>query len=203
MKLYYTPGACSLAVHVALREAGAAFQLVRVDLAAQELEGGGDFAAANPRGYVPVLELEDGTRCTEAAALLQHIADTHPSARLLAPPGARERLHAVQWLTFIATELHPRFGWLWRKDTPEATRKACLDLLSLRLAELDKVLGQREYLAGAAFSVADAYCFAVASWIPMVGMSLGDFPSLATYLGRIAARPAVRAALVAEGLSAQ
>lgn len=201
MKLYYTPGACSLAVHIALRETGAAFDPVRVDLAAQKLDNGSDFTAINARGYVPVLELDDGTRCTEAAALLQHIADTHPAAELLAPAGRRERLHAVQWLTFIATELHPRFGWLWRKDAPEATRKACLDKLSLRLAELDNMLGQREHLAGTQFTVADAYCFAVASWVPMVGMDLGDYPRLAAYLGRIAARPAVRAALAAEGLA--
>lgn len=201
MKLYYTPGACSLAVHIALRETGADFELVRVDLATQRLEDGTSFAGINPRGYVPVLELADGTRHTEASALLQHVADGAPQAGLL-PATGMARLETLRWLNFVATELHPRFGWLWRPDTAEATRKACMEKVARRLAEMDEVLRGSDHLAAGRFTIADIYAFVVAGWAPRVGMGLADYPRLGACLARTAARPAVQAALRAEGLLA-
>lgn len=200
MKLYYSPGACSLAVHIALREAALAFDLVEVDLAKCTYSRAESFRAVNPRGYVPVLELDDGSRHTEVTALLQHVAELAHSGSLLPRTGSAERLQVLQWLTFASTELHGPFGWLWRRDTAESTRLACEKKLKARLAELDRLLGMRRYVAGNEFSIADAYCFTAANWAPHVGISLGDFPSLGAYLARIGDRPAVRVALAAEGL---
>ena len=188
MKLYFSPGACSLAVHIALREAGKTPDLVKVDLASHRTAAGDDYFAVNPRGYVPLLELDDGSRHTEVAALLQHIGGPVP-------------LEVAEWTAFVATELHKVFSpWLWHKETGDATRKACNDKLAQRFTELDAVLATRSFLAGDTFSVADAYAFTIVSWAPMLGIKLTPYPQLAAYLGRIAQRPGVHAALLAEGL---
>src|SRR5947209_1349778 len=156
MKLYYTPGYCSLAVHIALREAGAAFTLEKVDTTAP------DFRQINPRGYVPVLELDDGSRHTEAAALLQYVGDLAPAPGLLPPAGSRERFQVLQWLTFISSELHKVFSpWLFHKETADSTRKAVKEKIAARFAELDAHLAGNEWLAGRTFTVADAYAFAI------------------------------------------
>lgn len=200
MKLYYAPGACSLAVHIALREAGLPATLVKVDLATHRTEDGGDYLQINPRGYVPLLELDDGGRHTEAAALLQYIAELAPAKPLL-PASGLPRLQVLGWLTFVSSELHKVFSpWLWHKETADSTRKAVKDKLALRFAELDRLLERQDFLAGGAFSVADAYCFTIVSWAPMLGMSLKAYPKLSAYLERVAARPAVQEALRAEGL---
>lgn len=200
MKLYYAPGACSLAVHIALREAGLPATLVKVDLATHRTEDGGDYLQINPRGYVPLLELDDGGRHTEAAALLQYIAELAPGNALL-PASGLPRLQVLGWLTFVSSELHKVFSpWLWHKETADSTRKAVKDKLALRFAELDRLLERQDYLAGTEFSAADAYCFTIVSWAPMLGMSLKAYPKLSTYLERVAARPAVQEALRAEGL---
>jgi glutathione S-transferase len=201
MKLYYAPAACSLAVHIALREAGLQPETIQVDLAAHRLEGGSDYLAINPRGYVPLLELDDGSRHTEVAALLQYVGELAPDAKLLPAAGTRERLAVNQWLTFVSSELHKVFSpWLWHKETADATRKACKDKIALRFDELDALLAQRAWLAGDGFTVADAYLFAIARWAPMLGIGLARWPQLQAYLARVAARPAVHAALQAEGL---
>jgi glutathione S-transferase len=201
MKLYYSPAACSLAVHIALREAGIAAELVSVDLAKHQLADGSDYLAIQPRGYVPLLELDDGSRHSEASALLQYVAESNPQANLLPAPGLPERLQVLQWVTFVATELHKVFSpWLWHKETADSTRKAVKDKLASRFAELEQVLATRAFVAGDRFSIADAYAFTIVRWAPMLGMSLKAYPRLEAYLQRIAARPAVQSALQAEGL---
>lgn len=202
MKLYHAPGACSLAVHIALREAGIAVDLVKVDLASHRTAAGDDYYGINPRGYVPLLELEDGGRHTEVAALLQFIGEGAPASGLVPPPGAPERFEVQKWIAFVASELHKVFSpWLWHKETDDATRKACKEKIAARFAELDAMLGTREFLAGGQFSAADAYGFAIVSWAPMLGIPLTPYPQLAAWLARVAQRPAVHAALLAEGLA--
>jgi glutathione S-transferase len=200
MKLYYAPAACSLAVHIALRELGLASGFVKVDLATHRTEAGDDYFAINPRGYVPLLELDDGSRHTEVAALLQHLAEREP-ARGLLPAQGRERLEVLQWLTFVSSELHKVFSpWLWHKETADSTRQAVKQKIAARFAELDRHLEHRAFLAGEAFTVADAYAFTIVRWAPMLGIGLAPYPRLAAYLERVAQRPAVRAALEMEGL---
>jgi glutathione S-transferase len=201
MKLYFAPAACSLAVHIALREAGIAVDLVAVDLATHQTADGADYLAINPRGYVPLLELDDGSRHTEVAALLQYIGETAPGAQLLPATGARERLEVTKWLTFVSSELHKVFSpWLWHKETADSTRKAVREKIALRLAEVDQLLATRAFLAGEQFTVADAYAFTIIRWAPMLGIALKPYPNVDAYLQRVAARPAVQAALQAEGL---
>jgi len=201
MKLYFSPAACSQAVHIALREAGLPAELLKVDLATHRLDDGADYLSINPRGYVPLLQLDDGSRHTEVAALLQYVGDLAPASGLMPAAGTRQRFEVLQWLTFISSELHKVFSpWLWHKETADSTRKACKDRLALRFAELDTLLAQRSFLAGEQFTVADAYAFTVLNWAPMLGLSLQAHPRLLAYLERVAARPAVRAALQAEGL---
>ncbi len=201
MKLYYSPAACSQAVHIALREAGLAVNLAKVDLASHRLEDGADYFAINPRGYVPVLELQDGSRHTEVAALLQHIGDLAPASGLMPAFGTAQRFEVLKWLAFVSSELHKVFSpWLWHKETADSTRKASIDKLALRFRELDRLFADRKYLAGSGFTAADAYAFVIVSWAPMLGISLKPYPQLQSWLARVAQRPAVRASLVAEGL---
>jgi glutathione S-transferase len=201
MKLYYASGACSLAVHIALREVGAGFELVAVDLARRKLADGTPFQAVSPRGYVPVLEFDDGTRHTEGAALLQHVADLDPAQALIGAPGSARRLAVLEWLAFTATELHKTFSpWLWHKETADSTRRTVLDKLATRFAELEAVLSKQPFLAGE-YSVADAYAFAIVNWARLLSLPLAPYPHLQAWLARVAERPQVRAALDAEGLS--
>lgn len=200
MKLYSAPGACSLAVHIALREVGARFDLVRVDLRSRKLEDGRELASVSPRGYVPVLELADGSRHTEGAALLQYVADLDPARRLIGAAGSPRRLAVIEWLTFIGTELHKAFGWLFLPDTADTTRATVTRRLADHFAELDRHLQAHEWLA-TEYSVADVYAFTIVSWAAPLGVSLEAFPALRVFLGRVAGRPPVRAALVAEGLA--
>ncbi|HEX2011216.1 MAG TPA: glutathione transferase GstA [Roseateles sp.] len=201
MKLYYAPGACSLAVHIALREVGAGFDLHRVDLASHRLSAdGSDYRAISPRGYVPLLEFADGSRHTEGSALLQYVADLDPAQALIGTAGSARRLQVLEWLGFVATELHKAFSpWLWHKETADSTRQSVKDKLVQRFAELDRLLGTQDHLAGA-YSVADAYAYTIVNWCKFLGLSLQPYPRLQAYLARIEARPAVRAALQAEEL---
>lgn len=201
MKLYYSPAYCSQAVHIALREAGIDAGLLKVDTVAGRVEDGRDYRAINPRGYVPLLELDDGSRHTEVAALLQYVGDLAPASGLMPPAGSRERFEVLQWLTFVSSELHKVFSpWLFHKETADSTRKSVKEKLASRFADLEAHLQARDWLAGPGFTVADAYAFTILGWVPMVGMSLSAYPRLAAYVERIKARPQVRAALVAEGL---
>ena len=201
MKLYYAPAACSLALHIALREAGARFDLAKVNLATHTLEGGASYLDIAPRGYVPLLEFDDGSRHTEAAALLQYVADLDPSQALIGAPGSARRLAVIEWLAFTASELHKVFSpWLWHKETADSTRAAVKEKLAARFAELDRHLSTRDWLAGP-FSVADAYAFTIVNWSNFLGLPLKAYPHLTAYLARVAARPHVHAALHAEGLA--
>ncbi|HJV67727.1 glutathione binding-like protein [Ideonella sp.] len=200
MKLYYAPAACSLAVHIALHEVGARFDTAAVDLATHQLADGSSYLDIAPRGYVPLLELDDGTRHTEAAALLQHVADLDPAQALIGEPGTARRLAVTEWLAFVSTELHKVFSpWLWHKETADSTRRAVKDKLAQRFAELDARLAHTNFLAGD-YSVADAYAYTIVSWSDYLGIPLTPYPSLKAYLARVAARPAVQAARRAEGL---
>ena len=199
MKLYFATGACSLAPHIALREAGLPFTPVRVDLRAHKLEDGTDYHTINPKGYVPTLELDDGTRLTEAAVVLQYIADRVPGT--LAPAfGGLERYRFMEWLNFIATELHKGFGPLWKPDTPDAMKAIVKGNLTRRFEYLSATLAKRPFLTGERFTVADAYLFTVLNWSGMLGVDLAPFPVLTAYVARVAARPKVQEALQAEGL---
>jgi glutathione S-transferase len=201
MKLYYAPAYCSQAVHIALREAGIAPQLVQVDTVARRTAGGEDYAAINPRGYVPVLELDDGSRHTEVAALLQYVGDLAPATGLMPPAGSRERFEVLQWLTFISSELHKGFSpWLFHQETADSTRAAVREKLKLRFGDLEARLSGRAWLVGDRFTVADAYGFTIMSWAPMVGMSLAAWPNVTDWLARVRARPQVQQVLRAEGL---
>jgi glutathione S-transferase len=200
MKLYLAPGACSLAVHIALREVGATFDIVTVDLARHTLPDGSDYRTISPRGYVPLLELGDGSRHTEAAALLQHVADTDAKQALIGSHGSARRLAVIEWLAYVASELHKGFSpWLWHKETAESTRQSVKARLAEHFAELNALLGQRDFLAGE-YSVADAYAYTILNWTNFLGLPLTAYPQLRAYMARVAARPAVRAALAAEGL---
>ena len=199
MKLYFSPGTCSMAVHIALRETNVDFELAKVDLATRTLSDGSSYLEIAPRGYVPLLVLDDGTRHSEAAALLQHIAEQESSLALIGESGSTRRQQVIEWLVFIATEMHKPFGWLWHKDTADSTRSAVKEKLARCFAELDRHLADHDHLASA-FSVADAYAFTVLAWTRVLGISLQAHPHLQSYLGRVAARPQVQAAMRAEGL---
>src|ERR1700752_5158243 len=199
MKLYYSPSTCSLAPHIVAREAGISIELVEVDLSTHTLRDGRDYYAINPRGYVPMLELDDGTALTEVAALVQYLADLKPDAGLAPKAGTFERVQLQSWLTFIGSELHKQFSpWLWHADTAESTVRAIKQKIATRFAELDSTLAAQPYLMGQRFSVADAYAFAIVSWANLMKMDLGAYPALSAYLARIATRPKVREALAAE-----
>lgn len=199
MKLYYSPAACSLAPHIALSESGLAYKTALVDLRKHTLADGTDYYAINPKGYVPLLELDDGTRLSEVAVILQYIADRKPGT--LAPAfGTMERYRLMEWLNFIATELHKQFGPLWDPATPDAVRESQKAKLAARFGLLAKALGTQPYLTGGSFTVADAYLFTVLNWAPMLKVDLAPFPALQQFQARVAQRPAVHAALVAEGL---
>jgi glutathione S-transferase len=201
MKLYYAPAYCSQAVHIALREAGVDVRLVQVDTAAARTADGADYRALNPRGYVPALQLDDGSIHTEVAALLPYVADLAPERALLPGAGTRERFQALQWLAFISSELHKVFSpWLFHPETADSTRHAVREKLKTRIADVDTRLAGRDWLVGDGFTVADAYAFTVLSWAPMVGMSLAAYPNVVGWMARVRARPQVRAVLQTEGL---
>lgn len=202
MKLYYAPNACSLAPHIALREAGLGFDLVRVDfMRGKSLPDGTPFTRISPKGYVPALELDDGRILTENAALLQYIADLRPDAGLAPRNGTFERVRLQEWLVFIATELHKGLGPFFSPKASDEYKVAVKDKLELRFGFLSSSLEEKTWLLGEDFSVADAYAlYALRTWERMAKVDLVDWPTLAAYRRRIEERPAVRAALEAEGL---
>jgi glutathione S-transferase len=199
MKLYYAPGACSQAPHIVLREAGLPFDLVKVDLAAKRTEAGEDYAAINPKGAVPALGLDDGSLLTENAVILQYLADLAPAAGLI-PAGGLERYRLLEWLNFVATELHKGFGPLWNPATPAEFKQATREQLGKKFDYLQDALRDRPYIAGERFTIVDAYAFVVLNWTAMHDIDLSRWPGLTAFSARVAQRPAVRQALVAEGL---
>ncbi len=200
MKLYYAPGACSMAPHIALREAGLGFELEKVDLAAKKTEHGADFTSINPKGYVPALALDEGEVLTEVQVVLQYIADQAPGSNLAPRPGSIERYRLQEWLGFIATELHKGFGPLWKPNTPDVYKPVVRENLGRRFDYLDGQLGGRDYLTGSGFTVADAYSFTILNWANLHDIDLSRWPNLKAYVGRVAARPKVQEAMRAEGL---
>ncbi|MGE0580601.1 MAG: glutathione transferase GstA [Steroidobacteraceae bacterium] len=199
MKLYYTPGACSQAPHIAALELGLPLEAVKVDLAKHTLPDGSDFYKVNPKGYVPLLVLNDGTTISEASVILQYLADQKPGT--LAPAfGSVARWKMMELLTFLATEVHKGFGPLWNPQTPAEVRAAAIDRLGTRFDLLVKMLAKQPYLTGEAFSIADAYLFVLLNWTKIHKVDLGRWPALTEYQARVAARPAVQATLKAEGL---
>ena len=193
MKLYYSPGACSLAPHIALIEAKLDFEAVKVDLRAHKLADGSDYYAVNPKGYVPLLALDDGTKLTEVAVLLQYIADRKPGT--LAPAfGSMDRWKLMEWLNFISSEIHKGLSPLWNPAYPAEAREQSMEKLGKRLDFLSTALANREYLHGNAFTIADAYLFTVLSWSKPLKVDLARWPALGAYLDRIGARPSVQEA---------
>jgi len=198
MKLYYIPGACSLASNIALREAGLSFQLVEVDKYTKRAADGLDFMEVNPKGYVPALALHDGTVLTENVNVLQYIADRNPAMKLAPAAGTLERYRLTEWLSFISAEIHKFFNPLFRPDEPEAAKEYARSCLTTRLEYLQRALGSRSFVMGDQYSVADAYLFTVLGWGSFVSFDIGKWPPLARFHERIGTRPAVREALSAE-----
>ena len=197
MKLYYAPGACSFAPHVVIHELGLPAQALKVDLRSHKLADGSDYYAISPKGYVPLLELDDGTRLTEVAVLLQYLADRKPGT--LAPAfGGIERYKVMEALNFIATEMHKGFAPLWYPDTPPATREKALATLGKRFALVEETLGRHSHFAGESFGIADAYLYTVLSWTKYLKVDTSAYPRMNAYMERIAARPAVVATRAAE-----
>jgi glutathione S-transferase len=202
MKLYFAPGACSLSPHIVLRETGLNFELEQVNNQEKKTKSGQDFWAVNPKGQVPVLELDNGEKLTEGPIVVQYLADQKPAAGLLPPAGSMERYRVQEWLNFITSELHKSFGPIFRPTTPEEFKKISKENLGKRFDYLDKHLAGRQYLMGDKFTVADAYLFTVLRWTARIQMDLGKWSNLKAYVDRIAARPKVQEALKAEGLLA-
>ena len=200
MKLYYSPGACSLAPHIVLREAGFEFDLEKVSLAANKTASGEDFTQINPKGYVPVLKLDDGHMLTEGPAIDQYLADKKPTSGLAPANGTMERYHLIEWLNFISTELHKQFGPLFKPSTPQETRQTQVNLLGKRFDYVVDQLKNKQYLTGDVFTIADAYLFTVLNWRDVLKLDMSKWPVLQKYVARVAARPQVQAALKAEGL---
>ena len=198
MKLYYSPGACSLSPHIALHEAGLAFEPVMASTKTHKLADGTDYYTINARGYVPLLELDDGARLTEGPAIVQYIADQAPNKNLAPANGTLQRYRLQSWLTFIGTEIHKGFSPLFNPNMPEEGKKISRDKLAQRFEWLNGQLEAKQYLMGDNFSVADAYLFTVTNWAKPMGIDLAPYPNLVAFRERMAARPAVQEALKAE-----
>ncbi|AMG54438.1 MULTISPECIES: glutathione transferase GstA [Citrobacter] len=200
MKLFYKPGACSLASHITLRESGKDFTLDGVDLMKKRLENGDDFFAVNPKGQVPALLLDDGTLLTEGVAIMQYLADSVPDRQLLAPVSSISRYKTLEWLNYIATELHKGFTPLFRPDTPEEYKPTVRALLEKKMQYVDAALKEGQWICGSRFTIADAYLFTVLRWAYAVKLNMDGLENIAAYMKRMAERPGVAAALKAEGI---
>ena len=200
MKLYYSPGACSLSPHIVLHEAGLPFQAVLASTKTHKLQDGTDFYTLNPKGYVPLLELDNGERLSEGPAIVQYIADQVPDKGLAPPAGTMARYRLMEWLTFIGTELHKSFSPLFTPGMPDEAKAIYRERLLRRFTWVDQELASRTWLMGDGFTVADAYLFTVSRWCGIVGVDISGLTHLQPYLARVAARPAVQAAMKAEGL---
>ena len=200
MKLFYTPGVCSLSPHIALKEAGLAFTLEKVDLATKVTETGADYKAINPKGYVPALQLDDGTVLSEGSAIAQWIAAQAPVGALIPAAGTPGYFKVVEWLTFIGTEIHKGISPMFNPALKDDAKQVFKDRLFLRLGVANQLVGAGPYVTGANFTVADGYLFTVLRWLARFEIDLGQWPNLANFSKAVAARPAVIAAMTAEGL---
>ena len=200
MKLYYSPGACSLSPHIVLRESGLAFEPVLASTKTHKLADGTDYYGINPKGYVPCLELDNGERLTEGPAIVQYIADQVPARNLAPTNGTMARYRLQEWLNFVTSELHKGFSPLFNPATPEEFKGMARTKLTDRLGWVNTQLEGRQYLMGDSFSVADAYLFTVAGWGKHAGVDITPMAHLSAYMARVAARPAVQEAMRAEGL---
>ena len=200
MQLYFSPGACSLASHITLREAGLPFDLKRADVKTKKLEDGSDFFAINSKGAVPALRLDNGQVLTEGVAIMQYLADQKPEAGLAPKPGDKARYKLQETLNFITSELHKGMGAFFSPAMNDGWRQAMTERLSLRFDWLAKQLDGKQYLMGDKFSVADAYLFTILNWAPMVKFDMSRWPAISEYHKRVGARPKVQEALKAEGL---
>lgn len=201
MKLYFSPGSCSMASHIALREAGVDFELVRVDLRTGTCHGQ-PFKELNPKGYVPALQLDNGDWLTEGIALLSYIAGQSKSGALLPQAGTWEFYKALEWLTFISTELHKGFSPLWNRNSSESERVNAWERLSTRISLVDDQLKRSKFILGDTFSVADAYLFTVLNWAGMLKLSLEQWPAVTRFMAAMKDRPHVHATLEKEGVKA-
>lgn len=201
MKLYYSPGTCSLSPHIVLREAGLAFEPVLASTKTHQLADGTDYYTINAKGYVPLLELDTGERLTEGPAIVQYIADQVPTKNLVPANGTMLRYRVQEWLNFITSELHKGFGVLFNPAMPEEAKAVMRTKLQGRMAWVEGQLAGKAYLTGEHFCIADAYLFTVSRWAPRMGVDLAGLPNLTAYVARVAARPAVQDALKAEGLT--
>ncbi len=202
MKLYYSPGACSLSPHIALREAGIAFEAEKVDLGSKKTESGADYKAINPKGYVPALKLDDGQVLTEGPAIVQYIADQKPGSKLAPASGTPARYRLQEWLNYITSELHKSVGSLFNSKMPKEWQDQVKEGIAGRFDFLSKQLEGKSYLTGDTFTVADGYLYTILTWTGHLGIDLGKWPVLNAYVERVSQRPAVQAALKAEGLAA-
>lgn len=203
MKLYYAPGACSMAAHIAAAEAGIALDLVKVDIRGEphRVEDGRDLKSVSPKGIVPILELDDGQVLTEGVAILIYLADQRPEAGLSPAQGSFDRYRLHEWLTFTSSELHKTFSpWLFHPEYGEQAAEVAKQRLHERFDLLDSYLADHDYLVGERFTIADAYCFTIVNWSKGRGIDLAAWPNLAGYQSKIADRQSVRNALAAEAL---
>lgn len=200
MKLYFSPGACSLSPHIVAEEAGLPCEYILASTKSHKLQDGTDFYSINPLGYVPFLVLDDDQTLREGPVIVQYLADQVPHKNLIPAAGTMERYKVLEWLNFIGTELHKSFGPLFKPGTPEDYKPVARQALRGRFEWVEQQLAGKQYLMGDQFTVADAYLFTVSGWGKHVGLDLGDLPHLQAYLARVGSRPAVQAALRAEGL---
>lgn len=201
MKLYFSPGACSLSPHIVLREAGLKFDLEQVDLAAKKLKANGaNYREVNPKGMVPVLQLDSGEVLTEGPAIVQYIADQKPESGLAPKPGSLERYRVMEWLNFVTAELHKGFTPLFKPNTPDEYKQIARNNLAERFAFVDGKLAGKSYLMGDQFTVADAYLFTIANWAAIQKIDIAQWSNLKAFVDRVRARPKVQEALKAEGL---
>jgi glutathione S-transferase len=201
VKLYYSPGACSLSPHIVLHEAGLPFETVLASTKTHKLPDGTDYYSINPRGYVPLLEFDDGQRLTEGPVIVQWIADQVPQKRLAPPAGTMPRYRVMEWLNFVSAELHKQFSPLFNPAYPEEAKAINREKLLGRYAWVDEQLAGRQYLMGDEYSVADAYLYTVTRWTVPMKLDISSRANLAAFMARVGQRPAVQRALAAEGLS--
>lgn len=200
MKLYYSPGACSLSAHIALQESGLAFEAIAAPTKTHQLPDGTDYYTINPLGYVPLLQLDNGEKLREGPAIVQYVADQVPAKNLAPANGTMARYRLQEWLTFIGTELHKGFSPLFNPAMPAEAKQISKDRLAQRLTWVDGELANKSYLMGDTFTVADGYLFTVTNWTAPTGMDISGLTNLQAFRARVAARPAVQAAMKAEGL---